>query len=301
MESTEVTTIDTTNYAAMAKMSGIANEAKGEKKSSSNLARLRVSHTPIMGETQINGKVVKAEVVSGGTYKLEIPNGPTYYGSSVEIRPYIQRFMYKRFLRGVGDAPNRYIKTVMADDINIDLKDNDGGFNCGKPAGWIEDYKNLPESTKDLLKTIKRTRVVFGTVKLVDPVDENGESVVVPDDTPFIWEIDNRDAYKNVGMVFNKLAKMQLVPIQHVFTSSTEARTIPTGAVFYVPVTNLNITKKLDITKDNNAMFADFLGWVSNYNKYILGEWDEKQHLKKEDAPFDASEIVDIEVELESA
>lgn len=300
MESTEVTTIDTNNYAAMAKMSGIANEARGEKKSSSTLARLRVSHTPIMGETEINGKTVKAEVVSGGTYKLEIPNGATYYGTSIEVRPYLTRFMYKRFVRGTGDTPNRYIKTVMADDLNIDLKDNDGGFNCGKPAGFIEDFKSLPDSTQDLIKSIKRTRVVFGTVKLVDAVDESGESVDV-DETPFIWEIDNRDAFKNVGKVFNKLANMQLMPLQHVFTSTTESRTIPTGAVFYVPIANLNITNKLEITKNDHDMFADFLAWVENYNKYILGEWDERQHLHKEEAPFDASEIVDIEVELETA
>ena len=49
--------------------------------------------------------------------------------------------MYKRFVKGNDNTPNRYIKTVMADNLNIDLKDNDGGFNCGKPAGYIQDFK----------------------------------------------------------------------------------------------------------------------------------------------------------------
>ena len=48
--------------------------------------------------------------------------------------------------------PNRYVKTVMADTLNMDLKDNDGGFNCGKPAGWIEDFKSLPDATKELIQ-----------------------------------------------------------------------------------------------------------------------------------------------------
>ena len=34
--------------------------------------------------------------------------------------------------------------------LNSDMKDNDGGFNCGKPAGWIEDFAALPDTMKDL-------------------------------------------------------------------------------------------------------------------------------------------------------
>ena len=65
----------------------------------------------------------------------------------------------------------------MSDNINMDLKDNDGGFNCGKPSGWIEDYKSLPEATKELIKSVKRVRVVLGTVDLIEPVDASGNSV----------------------------------------------------------------------------------------------------------------------------
>ena len=53
----------------------------------------------------------------------------------------------------------------MHDDLNVDLKDNDGGFNCGKPAGYIQDYNALSQDKKDLIKQIKRVRVVLGTVE----------------------------------------------------------------------------------------------------------------------------------------
>ena len=173
----ELTTIDTNNYAAMAKAMGIANETAGERKQASTLARLRINHSPVMGEAEVNGKNVNMEVVAGGTYRLEVPDGPTYYAESVKIRPYLQRFMYKRFVRGMGDSPNRYVKTVMADNLNIDLKDNDGGFNCGKPAGYIQDFKSLPEKTQELIKQIKRVRVVLGTVELVNATDDQGNPV----------------------------------------------------------------------------------------------------------------------------
>ena len=74
---TQVTTIDTNNYAAMAKAMGIASESSSDKAKASTLARLRLNHSPIMGEAEVNGKTVNMEVVAGGTYKLEIPDTAT--------------------------------------------------------------------------------------------------------------------------------------------------------------------------------------------------------------------------------
>jgi hypothetical protein len=293
----ELTTIDTNNYAEMAKAMGIANEGGTNKKKSSNLARLRINHSPITGNAEVKGKKVKMEVVSGGTYKLEIPDGPTYYAESIEVRPYLQRFMYKRYVRGQNDEPNRFVKTVMADTLNVDLKDNDGGFNCGKPAGYIADFKSLPEKTQELIKQIKRVRVVLGTVKLINPTDANGEEVTL-DETPFIWEVDNRDAFKTVGSAFTQLAKMQRLPVQHMITATTEERTIPTGQVYYLPVVALDVTKTIELTQKEQGLFTDFLQWVQNYNEYIINSWQEKasNHDDEDDIEI-VDGIVDIELE----
>ena len=297
----ELTTIDTNNYAAMAKAMGIANEGASERKQASTLARLRINHSPVMGEADVNGKKVNMEVVSGGTYKLEVPDGPTYYAESVKIRPFLQRFMYKRFVRGMGDSPNRYVKTVMADNLNVDLKDNDGGFNCGKPAGYIQDFKALPEKTQELIKQIKRVRVVLGTVELVNATDASGNAVDV-DEMPFIWEIDNRDAFKNVGTAFTKLAKMKRLPVQHIITANTEERKIPTGAVFYLPVVSLDVSSTLELTETEQTMFADFMQWVQNYNEYIINAWADKANSHDDDddeAIVDG--IIDFDEEVEVA
>ena len=192
----EVTTIDTNNYAAMAKAMGMGDTA-GEKKTSA-LARLRINHTPVMGQAEVKGKQVNVEVVEGGTYKLEIPDGPVYFAEKIKVRPFLQRFMYKKFVMGSDTTPNRYVKTVMGDNLNSDMKDNDGGFNCGKPSGWIEDFNSLPDSMKELIRSIKRVRVLFGTVDMVDSTDAQGNPVEAPS-TPFIYEVENRDAFKIIG------------------------------------------------------------------------------------------------------
>lgn len=295
---TQLTTVDTNNYAAMAKAMGIANEGSSSSKSS-NLARLRISHTPIMGNAEVNGKKVNVEVVEGGSYKLEVPDGPTYYASSVKIRPFMQRFMYKRYVQGSGKTPNRFVKSIMADTLNIDLKDNDGGFNCGKPAGYVKDFKALPQKTQDLIRQIKRVRVVLGTVKMINPTDEKGESVELAE-TPFIWEIDNRDAFKEIGTSFESLAKMQRLPIQHIITANTSERKIPTGASFYVPVASLDVSNVIELTQEDQTLFGDFLAWIDNYNTYIVNAWAEKANSRLEDGDAEVlDDLIDIEIDDE--
>jgi len=120
------------------------------------------------------------------------------------------------------------------------------------------DFKSLPDATKELIRSIKRVRVVLGTVELVNPKDADGNPVDL-EATPFIWEVENRDAFKNIGGAFTQLAKMKRLPVQHIITANTEERKIPTGAVFYLPVVSLDVTKTLDLTNKEQDMFDDFM------------------------------------------
>ena len=293
----EIITIDADNYNAMAKVMGMSGESSSDKKQSSTLARLRINHTGIMGAEEIKGKLVKVEVVEGGTYKLEIPDGATYFAKSAKIRPFMQRFMYKRFIMGAGDKANRYVKTIMGDNLNIDLKDNDGGFNCGKPSGWIKDFKALPEKMQDLIRQIKRVRVVFGTIELVEPTDNTGEPVEVSS-LPFIWEVENRDAFKTVGDIFTQLAKMKRLPVHHLVTANTEERKLPNGNSFYLPVTSLDVTNVLTLDDSDQKLFADFVAWVQNYNEYILNAWSENANKRMEDEDMSTvDDFVDIDAD----
>ena len=291
-----VTTVDTNNFAEMAQAMGMGADAPKTSKSASTLARLRIHHTPIMGQQEIAGKMKNVEVIGGGAYKLEIPDGPTYYADKVSIRPFLQRFMYKKFVKGNDKTPNKFVKTVMANDLNSDMKDNDGGFNCGKPAGFIKDWAALPDSMKDLIKSIKRVRALFGTVELVNPTDADGNPVDV-DTTAFIWEIDNRDAFKTLGEQFAKLSKMRRLPPQHYITSTTREVPLPNGSSFYVPETDIDLSNTLDMDNASQEVFANFIAWIENYNTYILNTWNENMH-KNEEVDTDTVEaFVDIDAE----
>ena len=267
----EITTIDTDNYAVMAKAMGMSGESSSSDDKPKTLPRFRINHTPIIGSDKV--------LVKGGTYKLEIPDDTTIYGTSATIRPFIQRFMYKRFVKNMaakaGEPLGEYHKTIMSDNLNIDLKDNQGKFNCGKPTGYIKDFKALPVDTQDVIRQIKRVRVIFGTVNLTGSVDDSGNKVD-KGTIPFIWEIDNRDAFKTMGEPFKKFSQVKRLPVQHNIALNTEERKLPNGNSFYLPTYTLDLQDTIEVSKDDQDTFINFMSWIDNYNTYIYNEWDMK-------------------------
>tara|TARA_R110000823_G_scaffold255912_2_gene377892 strand:+ start:41 stop:790 length:750 start_codon:yes stop_codon:yes gene_type:complete len=248
-----------------------------------------------MGQVEVKGKMKNMEVVPAGMYRLQLPDETFVYAESVDLRVFVQRFMYKRY----DSNNNMYIKSLMADDLNNDLKDNIGGLNCGKPAGYIKDFQALPDDVKTLIKQIKRVRVVLGEVRLVDPVDQDGNEVEVAVQ-PFIWEIDNRDAFKTMGEPFTQLAKQRRLPVQHWINCGAEERSIPTGAKFYVPTAKLDLTVNIDLVEEDQTKFSDFMEWINNYNQYIVDAWNEKrtEKLSKENEDL-VEQFIEIEPDEE--
>ena len=289
----EVTTIDTNNYALMAKAMGMAGESSSSDKKSNTLPRFRIQHSPIIGSDKV--------LVKGGAYKLEIPESSTLYATSANIRPFVQRFMYKRFVKNMsakaGEPLGTYHKTIMSDNLNTDLKDNQGKFNCGKPSGFIKDFKALPADTQDVIKQIKRVRVIFGMVDLVKAVDEQGNEVE-KETSPFIWEIDNRDAFKTMAEPFKKFSQVKRLPVQHTITLNTEERKLPNGNSFYLPTYTLDLQNHVEVSKEDQDTFINFMAWIDNYNTYIYNEWDmkTKKELNKDDMET-VDEFIDVDTE----
>lgn len=277
------------NFADMAKAMGIAAEV-GTAKKQSTLPRFRIWHNPVMGEVEVKGKKKKMEVVDAGSFRLEIEDGKFVYAQGATFRVFLQRFMYKRYH---GDT-KQFTKTVMGDTLNIDLKDNAGGFNCGKPSGYVEDFQALPEPTKQLIRSIKRVRVLLGEVTLDNPVDENGEAVDVPT-SACIWEIDNKDAYKTLGGALAQITKQRVLPIQRGIDMTTENHDLPNGGSFATPIASIS-KQSIDIAEDDQEKFEAFMEWVNGYNDYIVNQWSEKhtETLNADDASL-VEDFIDME------
>ena len=289
----EVTTIDTNNYAVMAKAMGMAGESDSSDKKSNTLPRFRIQHSPIIGSDKV--------LVKGGTFKLDIPDDKIIYAESAKIRPFVQRFMYKRFVKNMsakaGEPQGIYHKTIMSDNLNADLKDNQGKFNCGKPSGFIKDFKALPVDTQEVIKQIKRVRVIFGLVDLQKCINDKGESVK-QDTTPFIWEVDNRDAFKTLGEPFKQFSKVKRLPVQHTIVLNTEERKLPNGNSFFLPTYTLNLQDTIDVSTEDQETFINFMSWIDNYNTYIYNEWDMKSKKEVTEEEMETVEgFIDVKAE----
>tara|TARA_X000001382_G_scaffold107096_1_gene82675 strand:+ start:430 stop:1359 length:930 start_codon:yes stop_codon:yes gene_type:complete len=281
----DITNIDTNNYALMAKAMGFASENKKSSAKTVVLPRFRIWHQPIMGQAKVNGKTANVEVVEGGSYRLEVPSkeedgkSTFFFAKTAKFRVFAQRFMWRRFVANKNPKPNEpkgsFHRTLMADSLSADLKDNMGGFNCGKPSGYVKDFKALPQNMQDLLRQIRKVRVLFGYATLIDSVDSEGKPIKV-DTQPVIWEIDNRNAVAHMGEVLTQIDRKQRLPIQHTISLVTEKNELPNGTSYYTPNALVDFNKSLDITDTDQSNFKDFMEYIKNYNEYINTQWSEK-------------------------
>jgi len=274
-------TLNKDNYDQMAALMGVASETESKAKKST-LSRLRIWNAGV--KVKQNNRNV--EVVPPGYFRVETAEGEHLFAEKVNFRPFLQRFMYKMW----DNNNNTFIKTIMADNLNIDLKDTSGGFNCGKPTGYIEDFEALSDSMKDKIRQIKRVRVIFGDVELINAVDVNGENSHLTKHS-VIWEIDNREAFKIMGEPFKAMSKSRKLPLQHQMNLVSEEKSLPTGASYFLPMHTLDTKNEIDIADEDQVKFKDFVTWIENYNKYVFAEWDGKNDNGVSDK--DAQDVVD--------
>ena len=291
-----ITSNGSVNFADMAKVMGVATapNSSGIEKKTSQLARVKILREAIMGTQDVNGKKVKMEVVPAGSLCIRKTDGEEIYMSTLSLRPFMQRQSYQRFQsfspKKSAETGKRgeYIKTILSDSLNNDLMDTSGGFNCGKPAGYIQDYSSLPEKTKAIYSQIKRQRHVFGIAIVKDATDANG-SPVEDFEIPVLFETDQKVSFKNMGEPFNKLATMQHLPIQHLISFGTEEKDKVSGGTYYVVTAKLD-SKSIDITVDDQVTLQNFLDWISAFNTWVTDKYHENS---KDKMSGDDKELID--------
>lgn len=271
---------------SLAELMGISTSSGG-----SSISRLYVNQTAIEAEVEFNGKKLKDEVVAKGAYKL-YHNDTNVFSNTVTMRIFAVRQQWQRW----NGETNEMEKSVLATNLNGDLKDSVGGFNLGRPSGYIEDFNALPQATKELMRTVSRVKVFYGVVTLDNPVDEAGNALSAADytDIPFVFDVKNRDSLKAIDGVMSKIAKKNLLPIMHTVKLSPALGTIPTGATFgYVKA---DLGSKVDLTEDDNDALKSFLELIEYSNGKIIDKYEERCDRGLSDAD---KEIVASIVEVE--
>ena len=234
-----------------------------------------------------------------------VENSSFIYSKTISLRVFMQRFNLRRFVANKSAKPNEskgsMQRTIMADSLDMDLKDNTGRFNCGKPSGWIEDFHALPSEMQQLIREIKRVRAVFGVVTMENPTDDKGQPIdeVV---TPFIWEIDNNQAFKLVGEQMGAIVRRDRLPIEHAikFSPSLEHQ-MDNNSSYFTPVCKADMSVVYNVTKEDDAILEEFTDWVKNNNDMICKDWDTNNTKRQEEMPEEQKQMVEefIDIDME--
>ena len=246
---------------SMAELMGVSSTPSQEYTPS--ISRLGMLHQPIMGEVDLNGKMIKTEVVPVGAFTLKTGDD-TVYSNGATVRVFAQRNQWQRWNSDTEEME----KSVMSNSLNGDLKDSIGGFNLGRPTGYIEDFNALDDATKQVIRSVKRVVVYYGTVTLDNPTNEKGEAVGAVESVPFVMDVKNRDSLKSINGVMNNFKKKNVLPIMSTINLEGVEDSIPTGAKF--GKISATLGSPCEISSTDNDTLKDFLELIEYSNGKIL-------------------------------
>ena len=280
------------NDLGMSLAEAIGVSSSGSETKSASMPRINLTHNAIMGTMDVGGKTIKTEVVPAGAYKVTLGDGKEVYAVNPSVRIFAVRQQWSKW----DSEANAMLKTVMSTDLKGDLKDNMGGFNLGRPSGYIEDWDAVPQKTKDLIRNIKRKKIVFGMMTAAEVTDENGNPVdAITEPMPFVYEV-SPSSIKALDQAMSSLTRKNILPIQYTFTLGAEEGTLPNGNKF--AIMTLGAGDKVDITPEDQTTLKNFMEYIEYQNSYILNQWDEKH---KEGLFGEAADVVATFVNVEEA
>ena len=278
----------------LAELMGMSN---APAKSTSALAEVKLVHQNVMGAKEVDGETMEVAIVKSGAFSVTFPDDTIYYSDKVTVRPFMQRFQFQRYdkhYQKPDGSEGRMLRTVMATSLNGDLKDNYGGFNCGRPSGYVKDFNSLPQETQELMRATDRFKVLFGLCTLDKAKDVNGKPVTVKE-FPFLMRIKNRDSFKAMTDMFNQIQRKNRLPIQHLLHLGTEVKSIPSGATYAVLKPSLG--KVVEITTDDQEVLNNFVEWVEAMNSITISKWEE--HRRPDELSDQEDDIASSIVEIE--
>lgn len=254
----------------------------------STLARINQVHSPLTVTDDEGDEHIKVPV---GAYKITMPDGGVVYSKSIAIRIFSQRQQWQRW----NSDKEEMEKSLMAANLNMDLRDSSGGFNLGRPSGYIEDWNALPEETKKLIRSVKRVKIYMGMLRISKPTNERGEEVKgYSEEYPFVMDVKNAESMKGIDASINQIMAKKLTPIEHLIVLGSAKRSMPTGAKYAVVVPALG--EIVSFKDGDSEILENFLSYISAQNDYIQSKYEENQDksLSADDAAIVAN-LVDVQ------
>jgi hypothetical protein len=251
---------------SIAEAMGISTGGGGSTTQSS-LARVNQVHSALTVTDAEGDDVIKVPV---GAYKVTLPDGEVVYSKTISTRIFSQRHQWQKW-----DAEAKAMhKTLLAANLNADLKDTTGRFNLGRPSGYIKDFQSLPEEMKTIIRSVKRVRVMLGVLKLDKPTDDMGNAINGMDaEMPFVMDVKNNESMKAMDAAINQIISKKLTPVEHTLKLGSAKRDLPSGGKYAIIVPSLG--EQVPYGSDDSSILQDFIDWIKGTNTWIEGKHTE--------------------------
>jgi len=283
--STELATLN--DGQSMLEAMGMANLSGGS--GGAYVPRISLLQEPIMGTMDVGGKIVKTEVVPAGAFRINPDKDTTIYAENISVRIFTIRQQLTRY-----DVDTKKVyKTVQAVDLKGELKDELGGFNLGKPGGYVADYNSLTEKQK----AVRTAKVYYGVMTIKNAVNDNGEPLDGYDEPmPFVMDVTSAFTRRALDDALKAVLRKNVLPINYAFDLSHDVTKNKAGKEILL-VKVLGGTQ-VDADDRDNDTFQMFLDRIEGINKYVLSKWDEANsndpQMSEEDIDL-VHEFVDVE------
>jgi hypothetical protein len=260
--STELATLD--GGQSMLEAMGMANLTGGS--GGAFVPRISLLQDAIMGTMDVGGKIVKTEVVPAGAFRINVDKDTTIYAEDVSVRIFTIRQQLTRY----DVDSNKTYKTVQATDLKGDLKDELGGFNLGKPGGYVSDYNSLT----DKQKAVRTAKVYYGVATIKNAVNENGEPLDgYEDPIPFVMDVTSSFSRKALDEALKAVLRKNVLPINYSLDLNHASTANKAGKI----ISHIKVIGGGQVDSDDrdNDTFQMFLDRIEGINKYVLSKWDE--------------------------
>lgn len=252
--------------------------------SSSNTSEIYRISTGVIQEV-VDGKVANSPV-----FKIK-KGDEEFLARSLDVRLFVERQRWQKW----DSVNNVFQRSVMANNLNMDLKDTLGTFNLGRPSGYIKDFAALPKDQQDFIRSVNRYKIFMGLAVFNDAFVEGGDPVLEHNgEVPFVFDVKNRESLKSIDATISKLMNKRISPVENLITLTPEERSMPNGSKFAVVSAALGAT--VGFSDGDNDVLQNFIEYVERSNEYILKKWEENnvERVSDEDSAIVAN-IVDVQ------
>ena len=181
-----------------------------------------------------------------------------------------------------------YTHSILIKSLQDEAPSDDGKYQCGRPVGYIRNWKELPKDEQELIKSCRQMAIFFGEVR-IEGKDQTGSTVSMQ--LPVEMELSNKTSGRTLVNFYRELWNSKRVSPNSVSVTLLPFE-VKGGVTFYDLSCKIEEGVQHQFDDDAIALMQRFTDYVGGINGKVME--------KHKSAMLDAEDnVVDEYLELE--